>query len=566
MGHGTRRVALANTAACAWARQAVVRMRQRRQLSSGLLTAPARSLLLPVVLLALLLPAASAVAAVPVVESVGFSGVTPFEARLEGVVDPDGERTECSFEYGEGSVSENSVECEPGVLEGSGGQGVGRTVTGLSSGVTYRYRLLARNGSGEQESAGEFSTLVAEAPTVEGEGISGLSSTGVRIEAQVNPNYQETTSVVEYATNEALAGATTVAGPSLPAGFGAQPVVVALTGLEPRTVYYYRVTATNDTGATHGPTVPTEEFETFGTPVVSAGEVEGATQGTAALSGVIDPGGVPTSYHFAFVEQAGYEPSAADPYASGRVTTESPLATSSGTVLTDYAPHTAEAFIEELKPATTYHLALVATNSQGTVVGPDVSFTTAPPTPPVASTGGASGVSASAATIAGSVDTGGLATVSRFEYGTTPGLGSTLPATLTGSEGDIAAITTTFTTLQPGTTYYYRASATNPDGSSSGVLESFTTAAIPGATTPPPVAMIAWPAFVNSGLAKLGRETPPSTAHSTPPLTKKQKLAKALKQCKKDKQKSKRANCEKHAKKTYGNSKKAKKSARGPRS
>jgi hypothetical protein len=75
-----------------------------------------------------------------------------------------------------------------------------------------------------------------------------------------------------------------------------------------------------------------------------------------------------------------------------------------------------------------------------------------------------------------------------------------------------------------------------------------------GAATTPP-------SFGNSGSSSFtggGNVTPGSTAFPPPeepkakPLTRAQKLAKALKQCKKDKAKAKRKSCEKEARKKYG--------------
>lgn len=76
------------------------------------------------------------------------------------------------------------------------------------------------------------------------------------------------------------------------------------------------------------------------------------------------------------------------------------------------------------------------------------------------------------------------------------------------------------------------------------------------------------PAFGASGTSSLtagGNLTPGSTSFTTPqepkpkPLTQAQKLAKALKQCKKDKAKKKRLACEKEARKKYGKTIKKKK-------
>jgi hypothetical protein len=82
-----------------------------------------------------------------------------------------------------------------------------------------------------------------------------------------------------------------------------------------------------------------------------------------------------------------------------------------------------------------------------------------------------------------------------------------------------------------------------------------------GGASPPPV----FGASGTSSLTAGGNVTPGSTSFPTPPeskpklLTRAQKLAKALKQCKKDKSKKTRLACQKQAKKKYGKAPKKKK-------
>jgi hypothetical protein len=71
----------------------------------------------------------------------------------------------------------------------------------------------------------------------------------------------------------------------------------------------------------------------------------------------------------------------------------------------------------------TYHYALVAKNRYGVQgLGQDHTFTTHTGTPPIVSTGGASGISQNSATISGTVDPEGLQTSYYFEYGIALGM------------------------------------------------------------------------------------------------------------------------------------------------
>jgi hypothetical protein len=89
----------------------------------------------------------------------------------------------------------------------------------------------------------------------------------------------------------------------------------------------------------------------------------------------------------------------------------------------------------------------------------------------------------------------------------------------------------------------------------------------PATSTPNPQAPSPSPYTAGLGLAAFGlAPLPADTSHpasAVKPVTRAQKLAKALKACKKDKGKSKRAKCEKEARKKYAPKSKAKKTAKG---
>jgi FlaG/FlaF family flagellin (archaellin) len=205
--------------------------------------------------------------------------------------------------------------------------------------------------------------------------------------------------------------------------------------------------------------------------------------------------------------------------------------------------------ISELLPGTTYHYRLLATNQAGTEESPDETFTTSPPTPPAAITAGASGVSQDTATISGTVSTNGLQTSYGFEIGTEAGEYG--PATGLGSLGGATteAVTVTLGELQPGTTYYYRVTAINADGTVYGEPQTFTTPGFPVLlTAPASLPLIATPAIA---FPTGSQENTGSTKATTKKLTNAQKLAKALKACHAKKGK-KRATCEAAAHRKYG--------------
>ncbi|HEX5853785.1 MAG TPA: hypothetical protein VFY36_11910 [Solirubrobacteraceae bacterium] len=103
----------------------------------------------------------------------------------------------------------------------------------------------------------------------------------------------------------------------------------------------------------------------------------------------------------------------------------------------------------------------------------------ATPAAPSASTGGASGVSYSAATLNGFVNPRGQVTNYVFQYGTTRAYGLQTPLSPAGSGTSAVHVTQTVSGLQPLKTYHYRILATSPGGAVVGHDRTFTTPKIP---------------------------------------------------------------------------------------
>ena len=130
-----------------------------------------------------------------------------------------------------------------------------------------------------------------------------------------------------------------------------------------------------------------------------------------------------------------------------------------------------------LTPSTTYYYKAYATNMNGTGKGEIQSFTTsstsAPVSQPEVITLPATSIEPTSATINGHLQNGGQATLG-FMYGTNPynyNLQHNVIATQT-SEYDFSY---QLTDLSPNTTYYFKAYATNSEGSDDGEILSFTT-------------------------------------------------------------------------------------------
>lgn len=96
---------------------------------------------------------------------------------------------------------------------------------------------------------------------------------------------------------------------------------------------------------------------------------------------------------------------------------------------------------------------------------------------PVATTGTATPVSSTSATLSGTVNANGAVTQASFEYSRLPDLssldGTVLAGEVMGSE--TATLSATTPELQAGTTYYWRLMATSATSATAGAIQSFTT-------------------------------------------------------------------------------------------
>jgi hypothetical protein len=164
------------------------------------------------------------------------------------------------------------------------------------------------------------------------------------------------------------------------------------------------------------------------------------------------------------------------------------------------------------------------------------------------------------ATVRGEVDPEGDSSSCRFEYGPTNGYGTEVPcASHPGSGASLVTVSAGLWDLAAGTTYHYRLVSANSGGTAYGSDETFTTESEGCANnTALCPAQPVETSLTNEGLVFLKKSFPGPTTRT---LTNAQKLANALKTCKRQRKKSVRVGCEKQARKKYAPAKKIKKSS-----
>ena len=186
-------------------------------------------------------------------ETLKAEPVTNNTATLHGVLNPKAIGNAGTYEFlykrsatdceGEGSIATPAA-----TVAGHEKEAAQAPVTGLLPNTQYTFCLLAHNEAGEASalSPPETFTTHTQAPTVEGESSSNLSSTNATVSAQVDPGGLPTTYRVEYGTSPTYG--TSTPETNLGDASAAVSVAVELSKLEPATLYYFRFVVSNTLG------------------------------------------------------------------------------------------------------------------------------------------------------------------------------------------------------------------------------------------------------------------------------------------------------------------------------
>ena len=241
-------------------------------------------------------------------------------------------------------------------------------------------------------------------------------------------------------------------------GIGIGNLSETITGLTFNTTYYYKAYATNSVGTALG---ELKQFTTtaINAPSVSTISATSITTNSATLNGNVTSDGGSTVTSRGFV------------YGTSSDNFSCAEECGSGTGVFNKT-------ISALSPGTTYYYKAFAVNNAGRVFGEVKQFTTTSVYAPTVSTVSATSITTNSATLNGNVTSDGGSTVTSrgFVYGTNSSNLSVLSGSGTGSYNR------SITGLAAGTTYYYKACATNSVGTAYGEVKQFTTASICAST------------------------------------------------------------------------------------
>lgn len=337
------------------------------------------------------------------------------------------------------------------------------TLNNLTAATKYYVRAYATNTAGTAYGKElTFTTVAATLASLNTSTATNITQTTAQSGGTVSDNGGSpvTQRGVVYSSTST---APTVSDNKIISGSGNGAFAVNITGLSIGTVYYVRSYATNSAGTAYGNVI---SFKTVAAAIpsgISTNAVTNVTLSGAAFSGSVSADGGASITSRGFVYSA---------------TTSAPVVGTSSSVLSGAGTGSFNASVTGLQSNTIYYVRSFATNSAGTAYGNAAVFTTLAPTLPSGLfTDAVTNISASGASVSGSVSTdGGASITSRgFVYSSTtstPAVGTSSSVTSGAGTG---AFSSALTGLQPNTTYYVRSFATNSAGTAYGSTRSFTT-------------------------------------------------------------------------------------------
>jgi hypothetical protein len=185
-------------------------------------------------------------------------------ATLNATVDPEGHEESSSeamsyhFEYGETESYGASTSAETSIGESFEDRHLSAGIAGLQPRTIYHFRVVATNAAHETTDGLDETFMTLPPALIDSESASNVTSSSVKLEAQINPLGSDTTYRFEYDTSayeDSARHGTSVPVPDGEVGSGTGDVAVAqpVQELEPNTVYHYRVVASNALGNVEGP-------------------------------------------------------------------------------------------------------------------------------------------------------------------------------------------------------------------------------------------------------------------------------------------------------------------------
>jgi hypothetical protein len=404
--------------------------------------------------------------ALPTVATVGVSDVRYTAATVDADVADDG--SELIFARGVVLAAHPGPGLHDAVYYATPGTGPFATRCDLLAPDTvYWVRPFATNALGT--SFGEertFTTRALAAPTLSTLAVSTVTDSTATSGGNITDDGG--TPILGRGACWSLSPDPTTASACVNEGVGAGSYLVLLTGLPSGTTLHVRAFASNAQGTAYG------EDRSFTTVLLPLATV--TTSAPTAISyTTASGGGTVVSDHGAPVTSRGI------------CWATTPAPTRAGTCFTEAGGMGSfSASLTGLAAGTTFYVRAFAVNGGGTSYGNEVTFATLATSVPALTTRAVIGISSDVAGSGGVISTDGGSPVTARGVCWSINPGPTVANTRTTDGTGSAAFSSTMTGLNPLTTYYVRAYATNALGTAYGSQLSFTTTDLvtPGPTLP----------------------------------------------------------------------------------
>ncbi|MFH0888351.1 MAG: hypothetical protein V1871_04005 [Planctomycetota bacterium] len=393
-------------------------------------------------------------------------------ATLNGTVNPNGLNvTSCYFDYGLTQPAYGST-ATVSLLPGSGTNPVSVTanVSSLASSILYNFRVVATNSGGTTNGNNlSFTTTALPPPTCATNAADNTTTNSARLNGTINPNGTATTAYFNYG----LTTSYTITTTSQAIGSGTSDVAISATAgsLTASTQYNFRVVGVNASGTTSGNNL-TFTTTALPPPTCTTNVATNIGSTSATLNGTVNPNGLGvTSCYFQYgtTESYGSQQSVATLPGSG------------------ISPISVTANVSSLIPSTPYNFRVVGSNSAGTTLGNNLTFTTLAAPPPSAPTGVYATAGNTQVTVSWSSVSG--ATSYNLYWSLTTGVTKANGAQITNVTSPYAQ-----GGLTNGTPYYYVVTAVNSYGESSDSAQVSATPSV----VPPAVDDYCWVANLSS--------------------------------------------------------------------
>ena len=370
-------------------------------------------------------------------------------ATLNGNVTNHGGTTSTVRGFVYGTSAENLADS---VTSGTGSGAYSKEIAGLTPSTTYYFKAFASNSAGTvYGEVKQFATKAAVTPTVQTNAATSITATTATFNGNVTAAGNDPVTVRGFMWGTSSSNLSN----NVESGSGTGSFTKEITGLTHSTTYYYKAYATNAAGTSYG------QEKSFATTTITAPTVQTNAASSISMTGATLNGNI-TADGGATVTARGFV------YGTSASNLSQNVQSGSGT-------GSFTKVITGLSHSTTYYYKAYATNAIGTNYGEVKTFTTTAITAPIVQTSGSQEY-VSAALLYGYITSDGGATVtaSGFMYGTNSLL-LIQNVQANNESGLLGSFYAEIRGLPENTTYYYKAYATNSEGTSYGEVLSFTT-------------------------------------------------------------------------------------------